>query len=291
MQIELKRGGAAALVDTHGAELFSYLTPEKEQVLWGGSPDSWPGRSPVLFPLVGAVKGRVLRIDGRQTPVKNHGFGRDLDYAVIARSDVSVTLRAQADEATLAVYPYPFALEITHALTGAGFVTRYRVTNTGDRPLSYCIGGHVGFCCPRGKGAFEDYDLLLPERADLRLMPAQPGPLPDQQPSRLLLPQVEGFGLDRPLFDQGTLYLEQPGLHSITLRDRRSGHGVSMSYAGFPVMALWTKERAGAPFLCIEPWHGLPEMEGESGLFEEKPYRIPLAPGESRALEYAVAVF
>lgn len=291
MQIELKRGGAAALADTHGAELFSYRTPAGEQVLWGGSPDSWAGRSPVLFPLVGAVKDRVLRIDGQRNPVKNHGFGRDLEYTVTARSDFSVTLRAEADGDTLAVYPYPFALEITHSLTGAGFATRYRVTNTGSRPMAYCIGGHVGFCCPRGAGAFEDHDLLLPEQADVLLMPVQNAPLPGQQPSRPLLSGVTGFGLDRGLFDQGTLYLEQPGLHSITLRDRRSGRGVSMAYAGFPVMALWTKERADAPFLCIEPWHGLPEMEGESGLFEEKPYLIPLAPGQSRSLEYTVTVF
>ena len=291
MEIELRRDGAAARADTHGGELFSYCTPGGEQVIWGGDPASWSGRSPVLFQLIGGVRDRITQIDGRCTKVKNHGFGRNLEYEITAQTEYAVALRARETEYTLSVFPWPFALEITHALTGRGFVTRYRVTNTGERAFSYCIGGHVGLCCPRGGDAFEDYELLFPQPTAVHLLPVQTTALPAQQTTRVLRPEVSELALERGLFDQGTLYLEQPGLHTVTLRSRKSGHGVTMDYSGFPIMAFWTKEGAAAPFVCIEPWHGLPEMEGESGRFEDKPYLIPLVPGESCALEYTVSIF
>ena len=67
-----------------------------------------------------------------------------------------------------------------------------------------------------------------------------------------------------------------------------AGLGVEMDYSGYPVMAFWTPPAKNAPFVCLEPWHGLPANTFESGEFSEKAFAIGLAPGEEKALSYSV---
>ena len=53
-----------------------------------------------------------------------------------------------------------------------------------------------------------------------------------------------------------------------------------------PHLGLWTKP--GAPFLCIEPWHGLPAPAGKEEPLEERAGSIVLAPGESARLSISI---
>ena len=78
------------------------------------------------------------------------------------------------------------------------------------------------------------------------------------------------------------------GLRSrrVSLRHKASGRGVSLDFRGFPMIAFWTKP--GAPFLCMEPWHGCAAYEDETGDFTDKPYVIRLAPGGEKRLIYTV---
>ena len=57
-----------------------------------------------------------------------------------------------------------------------------------------------------------------------------------------------------------------------------------MDFRSFPVIAFWTKP--GAPFLCMEPWHGCAAYTGETGRFQDKPHALTLAPGERKELTY-----
>ena len=50
------------------------------------------------------------------------------------------------------------------------------------------------------------------------------------------------------------------------------------------MIAFWTKP--GAPFLCMEPWHGCAAYTGETGRFQDKPHALTLAPGERKELTY-----
>ena len=59
-------------------------------------------------------------------------------------------------------------------------------------------------------------------------------------------------------------------------------------FQDFPMIAFWTKP--GAPFLCMEPWHGCAAYEDESGEFADKPHVVRLAPGEEKRLEYTVTL-
>ena len=121
-----------------------------------------------------------------------------------------------------------------------------------------------------------------PENADTLLL----------TPAGLLRP-----GAAEPMLRNGTVPLDYEtfrrldtlifqGLQSgqAALRHKETGRGVSLDFQAFPVVAFWTKP--GAPFLCMEPWQGCAAYENESGLFQDKPHVLTLAPGEAKTLAY-----
>jgi len=62
-----------------------------------------------------------------------------------------------------------------------------------------------------------------------------------------------------------------------------------MSWEGFPELGVWSKPD-GAPFVCIEPWHGTGSPSDFDGEFADKPGLMHLAPGQKRILRYRVRV-
>ncbi|MFP3326394.1 aldose 1-epimerase family protein, partial [Planococcus sp. SIMBA_160] len=54
----------------------------------------------------------------------------------------------------------------------------------------------------------------------------------------------------------------------------QAGHGVEIDLSGFPFVGIWSpydqEKRTMAPFVCIEPWYGIADMEGTNGQYKEK---------------------
>ena len=80
MEITLQRNGLTAVVDTKGAELKSLKDAEGTEYIWQGDSKYWPGRNPVLFPIVGNLKDGKVRCGDRDYGMNRHGFGRDLEF-------------------------------------------------------------------------------------------------------------------------------------------------------------------------------------------------------------------
>jgi galactose mutarotase-like enzyme len=59
-----------------------------------------------------------------------------------------------------------------------------------------------------------------------------------------------------------------------------AGPRLRMSYPDTPYLGVWTKP--GAPFICIEPWHGVADPEGFGGDFHAKPGVFVVPPGTDR---------
>ena len=55
-----------------------------------------------------------------------------------------------------------------------------------------------------------------------------------------------------------------------------------------PYLGLWHAQKSEAPYVCIEPWCGLPSFDGEVDDFTQKcdMFRIPA--GEEKTVRYAV---
>jgi galactose mutarotase-like enzyme len=62
-----------------------------------------------------------------------------------------------------------------------------------------------------------------------------------------------------------------------------------MSWDGFRELGIWSKP-GGAPFLCIEPWHGFASPADFDGEFSDKPGLMHIAPSATRSLSYRIRV-
>ena len=100
-----------------------------------------------------------------------------------------------------------------------------------------------------------------------------------------MMAKGQPFDLDYAVFRRLDTIIFQ-GLESktVSLLHRRTGHGVKLDFGEFPMVAFWTKP--GAPYLCMEPWHGCAALDDESGRFQDKPFLIELAPGAQKRLRY-----
>ena len=59
---------------------------------------------------------------------------------------------------------------------------------------------------------------------------------------------------------------------------------------GFPFWGIWTPSQGGAPFICLEPWHGHADFEDFTGDISEKDGIRKLSPEQTFDAGYAFVV-
>ena len=57
-----------------------------------------------------------------------------------------------------------------------------------------------------------------------------------------------------------------------------------------PLVALWSPNKEGSPFVCIEPWYGRCDKEDFSGTLAEREWGNVLSGGEVFEAEYSIEV-
>ncbi|MFD1983507.1 aldose 1-epimerase family protein [Mesorhizobium newzealandense] len=276
--------GISATVVGQGAELVSLRDAEGTEFLWQAGPE-WRRHSPVLFPIVGRLKGDQLRHQGRAYPMTQHGFARDKPFAWAARDPRSCTLVLTDDADTRTHYPFAFRLAVTYTLDRHQLGVTFDISNTGEEPLPASIGAHPAFNWPLLPGlAKSDYQLTFAD--------AEPAPIRRLKDGLLLkAPRptpVQGniLALSERLFDEDAVILDRPASTSVRYAAER-GPAIEMEWQGFQELGVWSKP-GGAPFLCIEPWHGIASPADFDGDFVDKPGLMLIPPGAQRVLSYQI---
>src|SRR3954464_9308462 len=107
-----------------GAEMRVLRDEAGRDLLSDGPPEYWTGRAPFLFPIVGAVNGDTIHVDGRAYPMEKHGFARKSVFTLVDHEAARATFRLDASGATRTLYPFEFRLEIAFAIEGAALHTQ-----------------------------------------------------------------------------------------------------------------------------------------------------------------------
>ncbi|HKX43196.1 MAG TPA: aldose 1-epimerase family protein [Burkholderiaceae bacterium] len=285
--ITLQSDALAVTLSPQGAELQSVQGRDGAQWLWHGAPAFWSGRAPLLFPVVGKSPSDELTIAGKPHPMLGHGFARTSCFELVEQAADRCRLRLGASDASRTRYPFEFELVMTYALRGATLTIHADIANladTGTMPASF--GFHPAFVWPLpGCRASESHVVRLAQAGEppVRRLDAASGLLlPGVQPS----PFHRGtLVLRTALFEPGALIVEE-GAGSLLHYGVPGKPGIAVAQEGLPMLGLWTKP--GAPFLCIEPWHGLPPDIGASAALEERPGIMQLAPGATRRVTMSV---
>ena len=66
-------------ISNHGAELKSAVKDSFEY-MWCADEKYWARTSPVLFPIVGSLKDKSYKLDGKVYQMNQHGFARDCEF-------------------------------------------------------------------------------------------------------------------------------------------------------------------------------------------------------------------
>jgi galactose mutarotase-like enzyme len=67
-----------------------------------------------------------------------------------------------------------------------------------------------------------------------------------------------------------------------------TGPRIQVRYPDSTYLGVWAKP--GAPFVCIEPWHGVADPAGFSGDFAAKPGVFLVEPGAAVPIEMAISL-
>jgi galactose mutarotase-like enzyme len=286
--IRIATDALSAEISPLGAELRILRDEAGRDLLSDGPPEYWTGRAPLLFPIVGAVNGDVIHIDGQAFAMAKHGFARKSVFAALDHQPASATFRLEANGATRAIYPFEFRLDVTYTIEGAALRTEATISNEGDTPLPASFGFHPAFRWPLPWGG---------RRGDHKLVFAEDEPAPIRRidtSTGLVLPEprptpVEGreLAMRDDLFVEDALIFDRPRSRSVRF-GVPGGRMLRIDFTDLPLLGVWTKP--GAPFLCIEPWQGLADPQAYQGEFRDKPYVVELAPGESRVFGMTVTL-
>ncbi len=288
--IILNYNGARAEVQMRGAQLASYKLADGREVLWQGS--AWPQHTPVLFPVCGSIKDEKIKIAGKIYPMTKHGFTRNPDFKPVKVGEDFVDMVLEPTDESKPMYPFEFRLHVIHTLLEKGFRTTLLVENLSDKIMPFCAGGHPGFAVPMEDGAkFEDYDVVFPQKEDgVNSLAAGGGCIGGTE----ILPEIRDKGtlsLKHELFDErDAIILTSLKSRSVKLINRKSGKGILFEFPKMEVLGIWSMPKAKADYLCLEPWHGMPDTLDCSGNFEDKPFVTLLKPGKSWQGSYTVNI-
>jgi len=282
--LTLHGDGISATIVGQGAELVSLRDAHGTEFLWQAGPE-WRRHSPVLFPIVGRLKSDQLHHRGKTYPMTQHGFARDSRFAWVEQGPSSCALVLTDDAETRARYPFAFRLAIGYSLGPRQLGVTFEITNTGDELLPASIGAHPAFNWPllpqlpkeAYRLAFADNEPAPIRRLKDGLLLADPRPTP-----------VVGktLALSERLFEEDAVILDRPVSKSVRYTADR-GPAIEMSWQGFNELGIWSKP-GGAPFLCVEPWHGIASPVEFDGEFTEKPGVMLIEPSGKRMLSYRI---
>lgn len=263
-----------------GAEIVSLFNKKDNiEMIWSGDKTYWAGRSPILFPIVGSTWDKKIHIDGKEFEMRNHGLVREAIFKEEEVSKEKIILSYESNQETLQKYPFDFKLWVEYRLNQEGIQVDYRIENKSSGMMPFSFGLHPAFNCPLQPGErFEDYQIEFTNTENLK---GVCGPFS--------LENQKSFPLSYSLFKENeTICFEYPRSSSVKLTNGK--HGVLVHCVGYRWIAFWTPKE-GAPFLCIEPWHGHDDFEKVDCAFEDREGTIHLSEGKSYFTTLGIEIF
>jgi len=256
-------------INSNGSELWSIVNKNNSrEMLWQGSEKIWPRRSPILFPICGQLKNGQYSLNGCAYNISLHGFARDYEHVIVDKKTDSITFLFEDSEETRKIYPFKFSLFINYSLYCNSLSCNYTVKNNGNDDMPFSIGYHAGFILPLSDNSTANDCKLIFEKPEniTQLLTDDSGLLSGK--SKQLLQNEREISLYSDIFP-GSCIMEGMRSDYIDLVDTKANKSLRIEIKGFPNLVLWINN-AERPFICIEPWHGLPDDLNADGTIKNK---------------------
>lgn len=296
MEFVLENELLRVTMDSHGAEVTSVVDKASgKELWWNGDPTFWAGHSPILFPACGSLWNGEYTYKGEAYKLAKHGFARRMefcpsqaaatpingavstlcgeDYHMSCRS-VEFSFTLSDTEETRKSFPFAFLLTISYRLRGKSLECQAQVFNPSqEEVLYYQVGGHPAIALPDYSEGKEVAAFLRPvHESPLTMLRAGAGGCIEEE--RHAVPETEAglIPVCTSTFLHDALIFDQSQVSELCVL-RTDGHTevCRVSY-GAPVLLLWQMSGILCPYICVEPWYGLPDRVGHSTGIESRPY-------------------
>ncbi len=300
MTITLKNSHYEVVLNTKGAEINAFRDVKTgTKYIFEGPESVWKFHAPVLFPHVGKILGGFMTVGGKEYHLVNNGMSRDLEHKIIEQTPTSATFELTESEATADKYPWKFSLRTHYELRDNGLTFTTTVKNTDKSEISFSLGSHSAFCCPRNTDPAgttnEDYQYEFEKKEPLtQVVTDKDGYLiPDDEGTS---PVTKLYGEKEP----GIIPINAAGFGSghfftkitskwVGLRNKKDGSLVKVNTDGYPYVMVW--QNGGTPaFDCIEPWYGTADALNTDHAWENKAGLITLEPGKTFTADQSISI-
>lgn len=288
--LQIKNDKICATFDRKGAELVSLKDVATGlEFLWQADADFWGRHAPILFPIVGKLKGDKYIYDEKEYALSQHGFARDQVFRVQSETPNSLSFSLSSNEETKESYPFDFQLLICYQIHKNHLVVNYRVTNKGKSKMYFGIGGHPAFNVPLDSNLdFEDYHIKLESTEPVSRLPLDGAYIHLEK--KTVVQKLLDIPLRHDIFSQDALIYATTGPTKLTLEAQNSASKVVVSYDQMPFVGLWSPFPKKAPFVCLEPWQGLADTIDSKGELTQKLGINQLEPNRDFECSYTIHV-
>lgn len=289
MMVSISNHFLTASFATKGAELQSLVNKNTSiNYLWSGNANYWGKFSPVLFPIVGALKNNTYAYKGQQYELPRHGFARDMVFEHHQIADDEIVFTLTHSQETLELFPFEFVLNLKYKLIENSLECTYEVKNPATSDLYFSIGGHPAFAVPLSASTiYENYFLQFNNDEKLAVHQISGGLICDETTSIVL---KEGkLALTRQLFYSDALVFKTLKSDTISLLNTQNKHGLNFTFKDFPYFGIWAAKNAD--FVCLEPWCGIADSVVHHQELSEKEGINCLSPNGTWLRTWSVTCF
>lgn len=279
-------------INEQGAELHSFKSKKDgTEYIWQADASVWKFHAPVLFPIIGRLKGMRYTVGGEEYEITRHGFARDLPWQAKRVSDTCAEFTLTQDASTKKMYPWDFTLTIRYTLEDATLKKEHIVTNNSDTAMYYELGGHDGYtlCWNEGEKitdysvAFEDTQALHPILSDENVFLTKNHGEIALEDGRL--------PLTRERFSSDAIIMDDLATRRVSIVCSKNAKRVTMDFSDFAFFAVWSAYKDfDVPFVCLEPWSTLPDCSYVDQAIENKVGVRVLQPGQSETLTFKTTI-
>lgn len=257
-------------VNSLGAELCSCVNKKlNHELIWEANPQFWPKHSPILFPFIGKLYQENYTVNKVKYSMPKHGFVKTMQWELIAQQKELLTFKVTHNQETLKIYPYAFELLVHYQLAKDCLICTFDVINPSDQCLYFALGAHPAFNIPFIKNTlFDEYEVDFEQLENVTLIDlSKDGFITNERTP--WLSNTSKYTIKDADFKRDTLLTSDLKSTGITITHPKHAQQLIFKWENFPILALW--KPLNAPFLCIEPWAGLPdEVDGKTEIMAKK---------------------
>ncbi|MEO8794497.1 MAG: aldose 1-epimerase family protein [Daejeonella sp.] len=278
-----------ATIRLKGAELSSLFNKATgTEHIWQADPMVWAYHSPNLFPVVGSCINNEILVNSVAFEMSRHGFARTSDFSVIDTTLVHAKLELSHSELTHIHYPFKFKYQVLFDLCDNELRVSFKVINLEDKDIYFSVGAHPAFNVPFNNiDSLEDYYIEFEEAEDLTKHLLSVNGLFTGL-TETIATNTKELELTKKLFSDDALVFKDLISRKVSLKSKKHSNSIYIKYPHFNYFGIWGKD--DVPFVCLEPWLGCADTEGNPVELKNKEAIQTLQAGHVFEVDYTIGV-